>query len=75
MSHTGVFDIQGKRVVITGGTAGIGLRIAEGLLEAGSNVVITGRRATGEAIARNIGAKFVSMDVTVLARAFGHTSR
>jgi NAD(P)-dependent dehydrogenase (short-subunit alcohol dehydrogenase family) len=65
MPGGGPFDVADKRVVITGGTAGIGLGIAKGLVEAGAHVVITGRRPTGDAVARSIGAEFVRMDVTV----------
>ena len=59
----GVFDVTGRRVVVTGGTAGIGLAVAAHLVEAGAEVIITGRRADGGAIAADIGAEFVPMDV------------
>jgi uncharacterized oxidoreductase len=36
--------LQGKRVLITGGSSGIGLAIAEAMLAAGAMVAITGRR-------------------------------
>lgn len=36
--------IQGKRVLITGGSSGIGLAIAEAMLIGGATVAITGRR-------------------------------
>jgi short-subunit dehydrogenase len=38
-------NINGKRVLITGGSSGIGLAIAEALLAKGAKLVITGRRA------------------------------
>ena len=63
-SATDVFSVEGRRVAITGGTAGIGLAVAEHLTEAGARVAITGRRSSGEAIAEQIGATFVHMDVT-----------
>ncbi|NYS59653.1 SDR family NAD(P)-dependent oxidoreductase [Vreelandella salicampi] len=36
-------DLSGKHAIITGSTAGIGFAIAQGLANAGANVVITGR--------------------------------
>jgi len=36
--------LQGKRVLITGGSSGIGLAIAEAMLAEGARVAITGRR-------------------------------
>ena len=36
-------DLSGKRVLVTGGTAGIGLSVAQTLSGLGANVVITGR--------------------------------
>jgi uncharacterized oxidoreductase len=36
--------IEGKRVLITGGSSGIGLALAHAFLFRGANVVVTGRR-------------------------------
>ena len=40
-----LFDLSGKRAVVTGGTRGIGMMIARGLLDAGASVVISSRKA------------------------------
>lgn len=36
-----LFDLQGKRAVVTGGTHGLGMAMAEGLASAGAELVIT----------------------------------
>ncbi|EOD67120.1 SDR family oxidoreductase [Amycolatopsis vancoresmycina] len=40
-----LFDLSGKNALVTGGTKGIGLMIARGLLQAGARVVISSRTA------------------------------
>jgi NAD(P)-dependent dehydrogenase (short-subunit alcohol dehydrogenase family) len=57
------FSVEGKHIVVIGGTAGIGLAVAAHLAATGAEVVITGRRAEGEAAAAEAGASFVRMDV------------
>jgi len=42
---TGLFDLRGKAAVVTGGSRGIGLMIARGLVQAGASVVISSRKA------------------------------
>ncbi|MFZ0498842.1 MAG: SDR family NAD(P)-dependent oxidoreductase [Steroidobacteraceae bacterium] len=37
-------NIEGKRVLITGGSSGIGLALAKAFLAKGAKVVISGRR-------------------------------
>ncbi len=39
-----LFDLSGKNAVITGGSVGLGAQMAEGLAEAGANVVIAARK-------------------------------
>ena len=57
-------QLDGKRAVISGSTAGIGYAIAEALAREGTRVVITGRseRSVGEARARLRGATTVDVD-------------
>jgi NAD(P)-dependent dehydrogenase (short-subunit alcohol dehydrogenase family) len=53
-----LFDLTGKVAVVTGGTRGIGLMMARGLLQAGASVYISSRKAeAGDAAAREL-AKF-----------------
>ena len=40
-----LFSVRGKTAVVTGGSRGIGLMIARGLLEAGAEVLISSRKA------------------------------
>ena len=46
-----LFDLSGKSAVVTGGTRGIGLMIARGLLDAGARVYISSRKADACAVA------------------------
>jgi NAD(P)-dependent dehydrogenase (short-subunit alcohol dehydrogenase family) len=41
----GLFDLTGKSALVTGGSRGIGLMIARGLLDAGARVAISSRKA------------------------------
>lgn len=44
-THSELFDLSGKCALVTGGTRGIGMMIARGLLRAGARVVISSRKA------------------------------
>ncbi|MEV7203092.1 SDR family oxidoreductase [Streptomyces griseoluteus] len=44
-THAELFNLSGKCALVTGGTRGIGMMIARGLLQAGARVVISSRKA------------------------------
>ena len=78
------FDLSGRVAVVTGGNAGIGLGIAQGLGEAGARVMICGRRDTADdaaiEILRSAGcdAHSIVIDVTdrdQLSTLFTHTRK
>lgn len=61
-----LFDLTGRRALVTGSSQGIGLALARGLAEAGAQVVLNGRdagklQAAAEGIA---GARALAFDVT-----------
>ncbi|MEO9168236.1 MAG: SDR family oxidoreductase [Aestuariivirga sp.] len=60
-----MYSVTDKVAVITGGTRGIGLAIAETLLEASGRVVLNGRSETEEAtaLASKFGAERVAIDL------------
>lgn len=61
-----LFDLTGKRALITGSSQGIGLALAEGLAAAGAEVVLNGRDAgrLAAAAAQIPGARVLAFDVT-----------
>jgi gluconate 5-dehydrogenase len=61
-----LFDLTGRRALVTGSSQGIGLALAQGLAEAGAQVVLNGRdgaRLTAAA-ATIPGAESLAFDVT-----------
>ncbi len=61
-----LFDLRGKRALITGSSQGIGFALAEGLKAAGADIVLNGRDATKlkDAAARIEGADQLAFDAT-----------
>ena len=47
MAHTvqQLFDLQGKTALVTGGSRGLGLQMAQALGEAGARIVLSSRKA------------------------------
>jgi NAD(P)-dependent dehydrogenase (short-subunit alcohol dehydrogenase family) len=62
MDPLDLFRLDGRTAIVTGGTRGLGLAIAEGLHAAGANVVLCGRRAgPAEAAAAAIGERAIGI--------------
>jgi NAD(P)-dependent dehydrogenase (short-subunit alcohol dehydrogenase family) len=61
-THAQLFDLTGKRALVTGGTRGIGLMIARGLLQAGARVVVSSRKPDACDQARAELAEFGDVD-------------
>lgn len=61
-----LFDLSGKRALVTGSSQGIGLSLAEGLAMAGASVVLNGRSAdkVAAAAATIDGASGYAFDIT-----------
>ena len=64
MGHP-VFDVAGRTALVTGSSRGIGRALAQGLAEAGCDVVLHGRDDAAVArAAAGLGARSVAFDVT-----------
>jgi gluconate 5-dehydrogenase len=63
---TQLFDLAGKRALVTGSSQGIGRALARGLAAAGAEIILNGRdEARLTAAAEDIGAKHtLAFDVT-----------
>ncbi|MEX2649500.1 MAG: SDR family oxidoreductase [Alphaproteobacteria bacterium] len=62
--------LEGKVIIVTGGTAGIGRRMVERFSDEGARVVFTGRRAArGAEVAKATGATFITADAGLEADA------
>ncbi|MEY9625988.1 SDR family oxidoreductase [Sinorhizobium fredii] len=61
-----LFDLKGRRALVTGSSQGIGLALARGLADAGAEVVLNGRDEAklAEAAGRIPGAKKLAFDAT-----------
>lgn len=57
-THAKLFDLSGKYALVTGGTSGIGMMIARGLLQAGARVVISSRQPDRCAEAQHLLGEF-----------------
>ncbi|MCU0906500.1 MAG: SDR family oxidoreductase [Rhodobacteraceae bacterium] len=64
--HYRLFDLTGRRALITGSSQGIGFALAQGLAAAGAQVVLNGRDAArlADAAARIPGAETLAFDAT-----------
>lgn len=72
-------DFSDKRILVTGGTSGLGLRIAREFVESGAKVVICGRdKDRGHKAAKTTGADYVPTDLCrspEVAALFDHIHR
>lgn len=59
------FDLTGRKAMVTGGTRGLGLGMAEALAEAGADVVIFGTSAKVHDVAADLAGKGFKVQGTV----------
>ena len=68
-----LFDLMNKTAIVTGGSKGLGLAMAEGLASAGANIVIISRnekegKAAAEKIAKEYQTKAIAISATVTSK-------
>ena len=59
-----LFDLSGRRALVTGGGGGLGLGISEALAGAGADVVVLGRSDAAERAAARVGGSAVRADLS-----------
>ncbi len=57
-------DLSGKRIVVTGGSEGLGLAMVEALAASGANVTAIARNPVKLAAAHRVGATVIAGDAT-----------
>lgn len=63
-TEAGLFDVSGARVLVTGGTGGIGLMIARGFVRAGAEVIVSSRKeASVRAAQEDLGREGVATGI------------
>ena len=70
-----LFSVEGKKALVTGGSAGLGRAMAEALVEAGSRVAIVGRSERVFDTAKEIGAIPLQTDLADRAQALALVDR
>jgi len=60
----GLFDLTGRRALVTGGGGGIGRGLARGLADAGATVAVLGRSERADEAAAELGGVAVRADLT-----------
>jgi 2-dehydro-3-deoxy-D-gluconate 5-dehydrogenase len=64
MTESPLFDLSGRRALVTGGAGGIGLAISEALAGAGARVAILGRSEAVDEAAARVGGTAVHADLS-----------